>query len=122
MRPAAVRLALMAAVAAALVVAACGQKGPLYLPEKGGQVVTTSATAPAPGQSAPRQPSPTPQAQSAPGQTMVTPAQPAQTQPPTAQPPTAQPPTNQPQSAQPAPATPSPHKKADPDSDSQTPQ
>jgi predicted small lipoprotein YifL len=117
MRPAAVSLAVTSAISAALVLAACGQKGPLYLPERGGQIVTTSATAPAPGQSAPRQPSPTPQAQSAPGQTIVTPAQPAQTQPPTAQPS-----TNQPQPAQPAPATPPPHKKGDPDGDSQTPQ
>jgi len=106
MRAAALRLALLPAVSAALAVTACGQKGPLYLPEKGGQVVTTSATASTPGQSAPRQPSPTPQAQSAPGQTMVTPALPAQTPPPPA----------------PAPATAASHKKGDPDSDSQTPQ
>jgi predicted small lipoprotein YifL len=112
MRAAPVRLALLApAVSAALVVAACGQKGPLYLPEKGGHVVTTSATTASPGQSAPRQPSPTPQAQSAP-ETTLTPALPARTQPPAAQPP----------AAQPAPATPPPRKKSDSDSDSQAPQ
>jgi len=54
----------------ALVLAGCGQKGPLYLPEKGGAVVTTPpATTPAPppppaapGQ--PPEPSPAPQPQS----------------------------------------------------------
>ena len=56
-----------AAVAATLALGGCGQKGPLYLPEKGGAVVTSPpATAPAPpaapGQ--PAEPSPTPQAQS----------------------------------------------------------
>ncbi|HEY1873198.1 MAG TPA: lipoprotein [Steroidobacteraceae bacterium] len=56
-----------AAVAATLALAGCGQKGPLYLPEKGGAVVTSpAATAPAPppapGQ--PPQPSPAPQPQS----------------------------------------------------------
>ncbi len=57
------------AVCAALVLAGCGQKGPLYLPEKGGAVVTTPAQAPPPtptpaGQ--PPEPSPVPQPQSAP--------------------------------------------------------
>jgi len=59
-----------AVAAGALVLAGCGQKGPLYLPEKGGAVVTTPpATTPAPppppaapGQ--PPQPSPAPQPQS----------------------------------------------------------
>jgi predicted small lipoprotein YifL len=55
---------------AALVLGGCGQKGPLYLPEKRGTVVTTPAgtapTAPVPaGQ--PPQPSPAPQPQSTPG-------------------------------------------------------
>jgi len=39
----------------ALAVAACGQKGPLYLPDRGGAVVTSPAAAPAP-QNAPAQP------------------------------------------------------------------
>ena len=56
-----------AVVAAALALAGCGQKGPLYLPEKGGAVVTSPpatppAPPPAPGQ--PPQPSPAPQPQS----------------------------------------------------------
>jgi diaminopimelate decarboxylase len=59
-----------AVLAAALALAGCGQKGPLYLPEKGGAVVTAPATAPpapppapaAPGQ--PPQPSPAPGPQS----------------------------------------------------------
>jgi len=40
-------LALGVALAAAL--AACGQKGPLYLPEKTGEVVTRPTPAPEPG-------------------------------------------------------------------------
>lgn len=55
-----------ALIAATLALAGCGQKGPLYLPEKGGAVVTAPAAAPAappaPGQ--PSQPSPAPQPQS----------------------------------------------------------
>jgi len=42
------------AAALALALAGCGQKGPLYLPDKGGTVVTT------PPQSAPAQPEVTP--------------------------------------------------------------
>jgi len=57
------------AACAALVLGGCGQKGPLYLPEKkGGAAVTTPAapsSAPVPaGQ--PPQPSPAPQPQSTP--------------------------------------------------------
>jgi predicted small lipoprotein YifL len=52
-----------ALIAATLALAGCGQKGPLYLPEKGGAVITAPAAAPpAPGQ--PSQPSPAPQPQS----------------------------------------------------------
>jgi predicted small lipoprotein YifL len=58
--------AVGALIAATLTLTGCGQKGPLYLPEKGGAVVTAPATAPAappaPGQ--PPQPSPAPQPQS----------------------------------------------------------
>ena len=57
-------------LAATLALAGCGQKGPLYLPEKPGAVVTAPATAPAPppppaapGQ--PPQPSPAPGPQGA---------------------------------------------------------
>ena len=50
-----------AVAAGALVLAGCGQKGPLYLPEKGGAVVTAPA-ATTPGQ--PSEPSPVPQPQS----------------------------------------------------------
>jgi len=57
------------AAAAAIGLAACGQKGPLYLPEKGGAVVTTPAQTPpaSPTPSGqPPQPSPAPQPQSTP--------------------------------------------------------
>jgi diaminopimelate decarboxylase len=61
------RGSLGAVVAATLALAGCGQKGPLYLPEKGGTVVTAPASAgpetpAAPGQ--PSQPSPAPEPQS----------------------------------------------------------
>ena len=50
-------------LAAMLALAGCGQKGPLYLPEKPGAVVTAPPPPPAaPGQ--PPQPSPTPGPQS----------------------------------------------------------
>ena len=55
--------------AAALVVglAACGQKGPLYMPDKGGEVVTRPATTPRPqsNETAP-QPSTEPQTNTTP--------------------------------------------------------
>lgn len=38
---------------AALLLAGCGQKGALYLPDKSAQVVTTAAAPPEPAQSAP---------------------------------------------------------------------
>ena len=51
-------------LAATLALAGCGQKGPLYLPEKPGAVVTAPPPPPAaPGQ--PPQPSPAPGPQSA---------------------------------------------------------
>ena len=40
------RAGVGAVLAATLALAGCGQKGPLYLPEKGGAVVTTPATTP----------------------------------------------------------------------------
>jgi polar amino acid transport system substrate-binding protein len=44
----------------------CGQKGPLYLPDKGGAVVTPPPAAPAPGATpAPAQSAPAPQDTSA---------------------------------------------------------
>ena len=54
-------------VSAVLLLGGCGQKGPLYLPEKSATAVTTPPSPPAPvpaGQ--PQQPSPTPQPQSPP--------------------------------------------------------
>ncbi len=53
----------------AFLTAACGQKGPLYLPEKGGAVVTAPAEAPPPPPVPPGQPpapSPAPEPQSSP--------------------------------------------------------
>jgi len=91
---------------ALLVLTACGQKGPLYLPEKNASVMR----APPPAQSGPAVPAPAPQAQSAPGQTIAgTPAQPL-SEPPTAAPPAA------------APAPPNSTPKKDDDGDPQTPQ
>jgi len=60
---------------AALLLAGCGQKGALYLPDKNAQVVTIPAAPPTPTQSAPSQPAPEPQ--SAPASTPpATPAPP----------------------------------------------
>jgi predicted small lipoprotein YifL len=89
------------AAALALALAGCGQKGPLYLPEKGGTVVTT------PAQTAPAQPdvSPAPPPQSAPAQPEVSPAPPPESAP-----------------APTPPTAPTPPKKTDKDSESQTPQ
>jgi len=39
------RRAWLTAAGAALVIGGCGQKGPLYLPDKGGKVVTSTPTA-----------------------------------------------------------------------------
>jgi len=39
------RRAWLTAAGAALVVGGCGQKGPLYLPDKGGKVVTSTPAA-----------------------------------------------------------------------------
>ena len=76
----------------AVTLAACGQKGPLYLPDKGGAVVTSPvpSAAPPPAPAAPPQSAPNQPAQSAPEQPTQTP-----------------------------PATP---KKTDKDNDQQTPQ
>jgi predicted small lipoprotein YifL len=43
-----------------LLLAGCGQKGALYLPDKNPQVVTTPAAPPLPAQSAPAPPTPAP--------------------------------------------------------------
>ena len=59
------RLAACGAASAALALSGCGQKGPLYLPEKGGAVVTSpgvNAPAPPPPPAAPGQPPQTPPA------------------------------------------------------------
>jgi predicted small lipoprotein YifL len=42
--------------AVALLLAGCGQKGALYLPDKNAQVVTTAAAPPVPAESAPSAP------------------------------------------------------------------
>jgi predicted small lipoprotein YifL len=89
-------VAACAAASAALALSACGQKGPLYLPEKGGAVVTSpAATAPAP-----------PPPPNAPGQ------------------PPQIPPAPEPQSTPepvPSSSTPAPPKKSDENEDSQSP-
>lgn len=51
------RLRAMLGAAAVLIVSACGQKGPLYLPDSGGEVVTRPAGQRQPPETAP-QPSP----------------------------------------------------------------
>ena len=58
MRPGS-RMGLIAA-AAALLVGACGQKGPLYLPDKGGKVVTSAPPAPQAGTAPPATAEPAP--------------------------------------------------------------
>jgi predicted small lipoprotein YifL len=50
-------------LAGAVLLAGCGQKGALYLPDKNAQVVTTPAASPEPAQSAPAPPTPAPPAQ-----------------------------------------------------------
>lgn len=50
------RAVCLSALAAALLAAGCGQKGPLYLPDRNAPVVTAPATQPqpSPGESAPK--------------------------------------------------------------------
>lgn len=98
MSVAATRLMIFGAVAALL--AACGQTGPLYLPDKNSGVVVTPAALPLPAASAPAQPAPAPQAQSAPELAAPLPEAAPGSQ---------------------APGTPAPQKEDVPDSDSQTP-
>ena len=73
---------LLLAAASAALLAGCGQKGPLYLPEKSGAVVTTPAapaapatptSAPPPGSATPAAPPP----QTAPAPGAATPSAPA---------------------------------------------
>jgi len=47
------RVPWILAGAVALLLAGCGQKGALYLPDKNAQVVTTAAAPPVPAESAP---------------------------------------------------------------------
>ncbi len=47
------RASWLLAGGAALLLAGCGQKGALYLPDKSAQVVTTAAAPPEPSQSTP---------------------------------------------------------------------
>jgi predicted small lipoprotein YifL len=53
------RTAWVLAAGLVALLAGCGQKGALYLPDKNAQVVTTAAAPPVPAQSAPSTP-PTP--------------------------------------------------------------
>ena len=50
------RVPWILAGAVALLLAGCGQKGALYLPDKNAQVVTTAAAPPVPAESAPSPP------------------------------------------------------------------
>ena len=54
------KYASLLAAAAALAVGGCGQKGPLYLPDKGAKVVTTPAPPAAPPAPTASQPTPAP--------------------------------------------------------------
>jgi len=78
---------------ALLTLAACGQKGPLYLPDRNASVV--GGGVPPPAQSAPAVPAPAPQPQSTPEQTLPgTPAEPLATPPPQGTQPAPPPPRN----------------------------
>ena len=59
------RALCLSALGAALLAAGCGQKGPLYLPDRNAPVVTAPATQPqpSPGESAPASPAQAPAAQ-----------------------------------------------------------
>jgi predicted small lipoprotein YifL len=59
------RAVCLSALGAALLAAGCGQKGPLYLPDRNAPVVTAPATQPqpSPGESAPAAPAQAPAAQ-----------------------------------------------------------
>jgi predicted small lipoprotein YifL len=52
------RATWMLAGAVTLLLAGCGQKGALYLPDKNAQVVTTPAASPVPAQTSPAPPTP----------------------------------------------------------------
>jgi predicted small lipoprotein YifL len=76
------RAVCLSALGAALLAAGCGQKGPLYLPDRNAPVVTAPATQPQPAPATQPQPAPATQPQPAPAQPV--PASPAH--PPAAQP------------------------------------
>jgi predicted small lipoprotein YifL len=74
MRIAALRLTAVMAVGAMLALSGCGQKGPLYLPDKKkGTVVSGGAAAPAQPVSAPPTPAPQPQKKDSPDSDSQTP-------------------------------------------------
>ena len=52
------RAVCLAALGAAWLAAGCGQKGPLYLPERNARAATTPAAQPTPAQPTPAQPAP----------------------------------------------------------------
>jgi len=66
----------LAALGAAWLVAGCGQKGPLYLPDKNTRAVTTPSAQPTPAQPAPAAPPPASAPQPAPPSTTPTPPAP----------------------------------------------
>ncbi len=57
------RAVCLSALGAALLAAGCGQKGPLYLPDRNAPAVTAPAPQPSPGESAPASPAQAPAAQ-----------------------------------------------------------
>jgi predicted small lipoprotein YifL len=68
MRPATRPLVLLAGAALLAMLGGCGQKGPLYLPEKNPAVITPPAAPPAPAPAQAQAPTETPPPQAAPDQ------------------------------------------------------
>ena len=70
------RAVCLAALGAAWLVAGCGQKGPLYLPDKNARAATTPSAQPTPAQPAPAAPPSASAPQPAPPSTTPTPPAP----------------------------------------------
>jgi len=70
------RAVCLAALSAAWLAAGCGQKGPLYLPDKNARAATTPSAQPTPAQPAPAAPPSASAPQPAPPSTTPTPTAP----------------------------------------------